>query len=351
VPGVTTALSESTMASQPSALLDFVGKEHGFPAPVRMAGFLGDTLVAATGDGEIGFIKADAPPRRMRVHDGAILSAAVIPDEQAVLTAGDDGLLRQTELNGKPETIATSPHWIDAVAVSPSGWIAWSSRKTVHFHKRGGADIVIETASSCQSLAFSPDGSGLAIAQYGGIWLVDLKRPKKRPVILEWKGAHLRVRWSPNSRFLVSAMLENELHVWKVGSDMQGQMGSYPTRPLSFGWSADGHVLATSGADCIVFWPFAGRNGPIGSSATVSPRSVTPVCTIACHPVSKLVAAGHRDGSILFFDPVEDDAILVRKPNGSPVAAMAFSNDGLFFGYGCENGSAGLAPVVDRGGR
>jgi WD40 repeat protein len=349
VPGITTASSASAIASQPSALLDFEGKEHDLPAPVRMAGFLGDTLVAATGDGEVGFIKADAPPRRIRVHGGAILSAAPIPGQQALLSAGDDGLLRQTGLSGEPETIATSPHWIDAVAVSPSGWIAWSSRKAVHFHKRGGADIVIETASSCQSLAFSPDGSRLAITQYGGIWLVDLERPKKRPVNLQWKGAHLKVRWSPNSRFLVSAMLENELHVWKVGSDAQGRMGSYPIRPLSFDWSADGQVLATSGADCIVFWPFAGRNGPIGNSATVSLRSVTPVCAIACHPVSKMVAAGHRDGSILFFDPVDDAAILVRKPDGSPVAAMAFSHDGLLFGYGCENGAAGLIPVADDG--
>jgi WD40 repeat protein len=313
-----------------------------------MASFIGNTLVAAMGDGEIGFINADLPLRRIRVHDHAILSAAVIPGQQAFLTAGDDGLLRQTGLNGAPKTIATSTHWIDSVAASPTGWIAWSSRKAVHFHRIGGADLTIDTTSSCQSLAFSPDGARLAIAQYGGIWLVDLKRPKKKPLILEWKGAHLKVRWSPNSRFLVSAMLENELHVWKVGSDAQGQMGSYPTRPLSFAWSADGQLLATSGADCIVFWPFVGRNGPIGSSARVSPRSVTAVCAIACHPVSKLVAAGHRDGSILLFDLEKDDAILVRKPDGSPVAGMAFSGSGLQFGYGCENGTVGLIPVMDN---
>ena len=346
MPGVTPPSSVLAMAPQASALLDVVGKEHDLPAPVRTAAFLGDTLIAATGDGEIGFIETDAPPRLIRVHDNAILSAAIVPGQQALLTAGDDGLLRKTGRNGEPETIATSPHWIDSVAASPAGWIAWSSRKTVHLQKLGRGGIDIETVSSCQSLAFSPDGSGLAIAQYGGIWLVDLKRRKKRLTTLKWNGAHLRVRWSPNSRFLVSAMLENELHVWKVGSDAQGRMGSYPTRPLAFAWSADGHVLATSGADCIVFWPFAGRDGPIGSSATVSLRSATPVCAIAWHPLSKLVAAGHRDGSILFFDPAEDEAILVRRPDGSPAAAMAFSDDGLLFGYGCENGTAGLIPVA-----
>ena len=119
--------------------------------------------------------------------------------------------------------------------------------------------------------------------------------------------------------------------------------------PLSFEWSADGLVLATSGADCIVFWPFAGRNGPIGSSATVSLRAMTPVCAIACHPASTLVAAGHRDGSILFFDPVENQAILVRKPDESSVNAMAFSKDGFLIGYGCENGIAGLIAVTDNG--
>ncbi|MGF7161543.1 hypothetical protein FHS85_003184 [Rhodoligotrophos appendicifer] len=61
------------------------------------------------------------------------------------------------------------------------------------------------------------------------------------------------------------------------------------------------------------------------------------------------MAAGHRDGSILFFDPEENDAILVRKPNGSPIADMAVSEDGLLFGYGCESGGAGLIPTTGNG--
>jgi hypothetical protein len=65
-----------------------------------MAGFLAGTFFAAAGDGRIGFIKADAPPRLIRVHDSAILSAAIIPGQQVLLTAGDDGRLRQTGLNG-----------------------------------------------------------------------------------------------------------------------------------------------------------------------------------------------------------------------------------------------------------
>ncbi len=259
---------ELTLASQPSALLDLEGRELDFSAPVRMVGFLGDTFVAATGDGKIGFVESDSPLRLAQVHGGAILSATVFPSRQALLTAGDDVLLRLTGLNGESETIATSPHWIDSVAASSTGWIAWSSRKTVRLHKLGGAEIVIETASSCQSLAFSPDGSGLAIAQYGGIWLIDLQRPKKKPPILEWKGAHLRVRWSPTIHAF------SYRRCWRMNS-MSGKWGAACTvkwadiRPSRF--PSHDRLMAMNSRRRV---PIASSSGP--SSARMDRSAVRP---------------------------------------------------------------------------
>jgi hypothetical protein len=43
---------------------------------------------------------------------------------------------------------------------------------------------------------------------------------------------------------------------------------------------------------------------------------------------------------------IEDGAeVLARKPDGVPVAAIAWSGDGGFLAYATENGDAGIVPV------
>ena len=53
------------------------------------------------------------------------------------------------------------------------------------------------------------------VARYNGVTLhwVGHRRP---PVDLEWKGAHPGVTFSPDGRYLVTAMQENALHGWKL---------------------------------------------------------------------------------------------------------------------------------------
>jgi hypothetical protein len=62
---------------------------------------------------------------------------------------------------------------------------------------------------------------------------------------------------------------------------------------------------------------------------------------IAWHPGQQ---PGCRRASLLFFNPEDDAAALIRRPNGSPVTSMTFSVDGKSFGYGCESGPPVACP-------
>lgn len=346
MPGLTAAVDDG----RPShALLDFIGREVDLGAPAAHAVFLGRSFAVTTGDGAIRLLNDDGGHRLLQAHKGAILAAAIAPDGASLLTGGDDGRVVLTRATAKRcETLAAKGSWIDAVAVSTDGCIAWSSRRTVTLRPPSGADFEFGLPSTCRSLDFSTDGARLAAAHYGGVTILDVADPSRAPERLCWDGSHLGVRWSPDMRFLVSAMMENELHVWSFADGRDARLGAYPGRPLSFAWSPDAMTMATAGAPSIVLWPFDG-NGPFGRSARVTARADVPVTCISFDPAGRIVAAGHRDGTILFYELDRDQSLLVRRPDGNSVTAVVFDEASRRFGFVCDEGRAGLIALEGMG--
>src|SRR5690349_18147929 len=68
-------------------------------APVVAAHFLGATAFLVLGEETVLMVPADGEPRRVLAHSGGILAAA--GDGERVLTAGDDGKLVATTVNGE----------------------------------------------------------------------------------------------------------------------------------------------------------------------------------------------------------------------------------------------------------
>src|ERR1700730_4367190 len=97
--------------------------------------FAGESAAIATGAGEI--LIAGGSEALIKAHKGAILAAA--GDGMRIFTAGDDGKLVATDIEGETETLADSGgKWIDQVALGPSGAIAWSVGKTAYVRANKG---------------------------------------------------------------------------------------------------------------------------------------------------------------------------------------------------------------------
>ncbi len=139
-------------------------------------------------------------------------------------------------------------------------------------------------ATTVGGLAFAPKGFRLAVAHYNGVTLWFPNAAQAAPELLEWKGSHLGVGFSPDGRFLVTTMQEPTLHGWRLVDRKHMRMSGYAARVQSVDWIADGDWLATSGADALILWPFQGKDGPMGKQ----PRMLAPlparVAVVACHP-------------------------------------------------------------------
>lgn len=256
-----------------------------FGAFVVEVAFLDDTAAFALGDGTIRLAKGVAADE-VKAHQGAVLAAIRSPDGKAILTGGDDGRLVRTGADGKTEIVAERPRkWIEQLAAGPGGAIAFSAGREAVVRFADGRERSFQHERSVGGLAFAPKGARLAVTRYNGatLYWYNAETP---PVLLEWKGAHGAVTFSPDNRFLVSSMQENALHGWRLADSGDLRMSGYPAKPKSMAWTAKGKYLATSGAEMAVLWPFTSKDGPQGKTPLQIGTRDALVTKVAAHPIA-----------------------------------------------------------------
>ncbi len=312
-------------------------------APATAVHFLGDVAAFVNGEETVVLADNEGESTQLGVHGGGILCAT--SDGKRLITGGDDGKVVSVDAKGKIETLAADARhrWIDSVAVHADGTVAWSAGKTA-FVKTKDAEKSFDAPSTVGGLAFAPKGLRLAIAHYNGVtlWFPNMAAT---PEVLEWKGSHLGVMFSADNRFLVTAMHEPALHGWRLADAKHMRMTGYPGRVRSMSWSVGGKLLATSGADTVILWPFGSKDGPMGKEPAMLAPLQAKVTAVACHPKHDILAAGYSDGTILMVRIQDGAEILVRRNGGGPVSALAWNAKGSLLALATEDGDAGLLPL------
>lgn len=299
----------------------------------------------ALGDGTVRFEGGES----VEAHDGAVLSACVHPMGEGLLTGGDDGRLVWSKASGAQELARIQGRWIESVAASPeSKLIAFAAGKELHV--RDAADPAFARTfvheKSVADVAFDPKGRRIAAATYGGAWLWYARIAEQKPQVLKWAGSHVGVAWSPDGKFLMSSMQENQLHGWRVADEKNLKMGGYPGKVKSLAFLAKGSMLATSGANGAVIWPFAGPAGPLGKQAAeIGYDQASMVVRVAATPTGNRVAAGLDDGRVWVCDLTNQKIDMLKAEKGVAISALAMSPDGKRVAWGDEDGGAGVAEV------
>ncbi len=337
-----------------ASLLDRIGAGRALDAYVVGAAFLDEGLLAvALGDGRVAFIDSEStsPPSFVSAHDGACLSLAVDLAEQRILTGGDDGRLVSTDTDGETTEIASiAGRWVEPIVFSrTSGLCAAAFGKTVSLFARDGSAVgQFDHANTVGGLAFDPKGRRIAAAHYGGVSLWWTKPGAQKPKRLNWAGSHLGLTWSPDGKYIVTAMQENDLHGWRISDSADMRMAGYPAKVKSMSWLPKGRYLATGGADSVICWPFQGKSGPMGKAPLDLGRGSESVVTVvAAHPRHGVVAAGYKDGAAILVKIEGAHPVPVRQPGEGAVTALAWSADGQHLALGTENGFVGRINLSD----
>jgi WD40 repeat protein len=310
-------------------------------APVTSVHFLGDRAGFVGAEDNVAFADAEGEISKVEVLAGGILCAT--SDGKRIVMGGDNGKLVALDAKGEVTELAVDPkrRWIDNVALHPDGAVAWSVGKTAFVRSGKHEDKSFEVPSTVGGLAFAPKGLRLAIAHYNGVtlWFPNMAANGEQ---LEWAGSHLAVTFSPDNKFLVTAMHEPALHGWRLADSRHMRMSGYPGRVKSMSWSAGGKYLATSGADTVIMWPFASKDGPMGKEPAMLAPLQARVLVVACHPKQDILACGYADGTILMVRLEDGAEILVRRNGTAPVAAIAWNAKGTLLAFSDEEGDAGV---------
>ena len=301
--------------------------------------------VFALGDGSVRFESGES----VEAHDGAALCAVLPPRGEGVLTGGDDGRVVLSTPQGAQEIAKVQGRWIESIATSPdSGLIAFGAGRELHVRDPADADFgrTFAHEKSVSDVAFDPKGRRLAAATYGGVSLWYARIADQKPVMLKWAGSHVTLTWSPDGKFLVSAMQENQLHGWRVADEKNMRMGGYPSKVKSLAFMSKGALLATSGANGAVCWPFAGPTGPMGKQAAEIGWDDSALTTRVAAVLDKpWLAAGLDDGRVWAAEVTGERVARIKSEKGPPITALALSPDAKRVAWGDEEGGAGVGEI------
>jgi WD40 repeat protein len=311
-------------------------------AAVSAVHFLGQTAAFVGSEENIFMVgEGEGEPNAVPVHGGGILCAT--SDGKRLVTGGDDGKVVSLDAKGEVAALATDAkrRWIDNVALHSEGAFAWSAGRTAFVRAAKDQEKSLEVPSTVGGLAFAPKGLRLAVAHYNGVtlWFPNMAGT---PEFLPWAGSHLGVTFSPDNKFLVTAMHEPALHGWRLSDNRHMRMTGYPSRVRSIAWSAGGKALATSGADMVILWPFASKDGPMGKEPAMLAPLKSRVTAVACHPDQAILVAGYEDGTVLMVRMADGAEILVHKNGGAPIAGLAWNAKGTLLAFAAEDGEAGI---------
>src|SRR5690606_19495425 len=283
-------------------------------------------------------------------NHGAILCAAVHPSGDGVVAGGDDGAVIWARREDPVRLTQLKGRWIDAIAASPaSGLIAFAAGRTVtvldgadpHFRR------TFEHERPVAGLAFDAKGRRLACATYGGAALWFARIEAQKPTLLKWAGSHTAVAFSPDARFVVTAMQDNQLHGWRLSDGNNMRMGGYPAKIRTLAFLSGGALLATSGAQGAVLWPFTGSNGPMGREATeIGYDESALVLRIAAATAHGRLAAGLDDGRVWAADPAGRGLDFLKAEKGAAISALAMSADARRVAWADEDGQAGVVDLT-----
>lgn len=316
MPGAMSDLREPTRVE--------IGAQVTQTGAVPVAAFSGAHAVHSLwGDGQMRIFHPGRPPETLALHKGAVLCAGRTGD--AILTGGDDGTVIRTTEDG-PQVLADYPRkWVDSVAGADSGAWACSVGKQVHVHEPDGRQDVLDHPSTVGGLAFDRKGRRLAVAHYGGVTIWSREKRRWKASSLKWAGSHTAVTWSPDDRFVVTAMQENALHGWRMRDKAELRMSGYPAKVKGWAWCGTQPWLATTGADSAILWSFEGANGPMGKAPLqVCQQDRVLVTSILALPGQDMVIAGYADGLIMVGAPDEDATPrIVKRLPGPAIEALA----------------------------
>ncbi len=296
----------------------------------------GRHFVTGCADGRIDLWESKSLQRRATWDHGLeVLSVAVAPRGQWVVSGGNDGTLKMWHPEQRRPRLATqaltSP--VTSIAINPDGSRivtgGWEKRIKIWDAKTlGFLEELSVRPENGRALCFSPDGKHLVCAgcddhEHSTLFLWDFQaRTLRRQQ--RFKGHVNSVTFSPDGQRIAATVHSGKVLVWDTRTLGQtAYLSDHEGGAHGVTFNASGRSLISCGADCTLrAWD---------SSPTAVRRlrhSREPLRVIAFSPDGAQLASASKDGVVKIWD-VETGKVVHSLPSaGNWVDALDYSPDG-----------------------
>ena len=191
------------------------------------------------------------------------------------------------------------------------------------------------------TIAYSPDGSKLAVGSHAGIWLYDTENWEEQALISGHTGQVISVAFSPNGERIASGSADSTVRLWDVARLTEiAQFHGHTDRIYSVAFSPDGTKIASGsyiGDGTVRIWDVSTQ------TEIARLQGYSYIFAVAFSPDgSKLAASdGGGDGMLRVWD-VQSQSLIAEQRHGT-AASLAFSPDGSVIGASRTEGELGTA--------
>jgi WD40 repeat protein len=260
------------------------------------------------------------------------------PNSEQLATAGQDGVARIWQSGDGDIELEGGAPWVERLAWSPDGeWLATAAGRRLRIWDSAGTlSQDLSSPGTIYDIAWRPSGRSIAAAGYGGVRIWRLDRPD-RVRHLEWKGASLRVAWSPTGEYIATGDQDATVHFWKTatGSDLMAQ--GYDTKVRNLSWDSSGRFLATAGGREVLVWDCSGK-GPAGTTPRGIEAHQANVSGLAFQHRGRWLLSGDREGRLVVWNPRLGPKTLSETALDARITQLAWSPDDRQFAIAGESG-------------
>ncbi|MFC1719361.1 WD40 repeat domain-containing protein [Candidatus Poribacteria bacterium] len=211
-----------------------------------------------------------------------------------------------------------------------------------------GSSIGLYNIFGHPSVAYSPDGSVLAVATHDGLYLCDTSAESEPRLLVE--GHILSVAFSQDGAMLAAGGRGNIVHLWNLQNEDHTELKGHEDSVASVCFSPDSQVLASCGQDISVrFWSVEHKE-EISLLSLMAFREACLYSLAYRHDGSMLAIGAYN--TIYLYDPEGQQILsaLRRWEEGWPemwILCMEFSPDGTILAVGSGDNQVDLWNVPE----